>query len=374
MARIAIITSQAFSLINFRGPLIREMVRRGHEVAAIAPDHSISTEEGLRLLGAEPINAWISRAGRNPVSDLYSQIVLTKQVWNIRADHIFTYGMKPVIYGSIAARICKIPHRTALIEGLGYSFSEETSSLSRSAISFAVRILLRRTLEHYHSLFYLNGRDREDLLELNPSIRESLVHISGIGVDLDEYKATVPSTAEAMTFSLFARMVKSKGIGEFVRAAQLVHSDYPSTRFILIGGPDSNPDSFSSNQLEEWHNQGVVEWVDHVDDVKPWIEQTSVVVQPSYYREGLSRILQEAAAMGRASITTNWPGCREAIEDGKTGILVEPKNVNELASAMIKFIERPDMVLEMGARARMLAERKFDITQINEAILQEMNL
>jgi len=192
-------------------------------------------------------------------------------------------------------------------------------------------------------------------------------------VDLDHYHLA-PPVAAPVTFVLIARLLREKGIGEFVAAARLVRAAHPHTRMLLVGGMDENPGGLSRQQVQAWVDEGVIEWAGQVADVRSWIRQASVCVLPSYYREGVPRSLQEAMAMGRALITTDWVGCRDTVVSGYNGFLVPVRDGAALAAAMRCFIEQPGLIEKMGAASRRLAEQRFDVRRVNGLILQAMGL
>jgi len=179
----------------------------------------------------------------------------------------------------------------------------------------------------------------------------------------------MPSVLKPVTFILIARMLREKGIYEFVEAARQVRSRYPAVRFLLVGGVDQNPGSLTETELRGWVNEGLVEWPGHVTDVRPWFAQASVFVLPSY-REGVPRCSQEAMAMGRPVITTDSIGCRETVADGVNGFMVPVRDPVSLARAMIRFIESPDLIKIMGREGRRIAEERFDVHAINRQIIE----
>jgi glycosyltransferase involved in cell wall biosynthesis len=169
-------------------------------------------------------------------------------------------------------------------------------------------------------------------------------------------------------------MLREKGVYDFVEAARQVRERYPAVRFLLIGGCDQNPGSITEAELHAWVEEGLVEWPGHVNDVRPWFSQASVFVLPSYYREGLPRGNQEALAMGRPIITTDWVGCRETVADGINGFLVPVRDPNALVQAMMRFVKSPDLIEKMGQEGRRIAEERFDVHAINRQIIAVMGL
>lgn len=372
--KIALIGSQAFALWNFRGPLIQEMVERNLEVYALAPDYDDETREKVRKLGAKPIQYRLSRTGLNPFRDALDFLGLIATLRRIRPDVTFSYTIKPVIYGTLAAWVVGVPRRFAMIEGLGYAFTApgEQEELKRRVVRTIAQFLYKLALRRATKVFFLNPDD------LNEFVQKRLVHsekaflLGPIGVDLRAF-TPAPPVSEPITFLLAARLLREKGVVEFVEAARRIKVRYPCTRFILLGGLDTNPGAISGKEVEGWVKGGLIEWLGHVADVRPYLAQASVFVLPSY-REGVPRSIQEAMAMARPIITTDAPGCRETVIPGVNGFLVPVRNVDALVSAMERFINEPELIERMGKESRRIAEERFDVHKINRVLLEAMGL
>ncbi|NLO78707.1 MAG: glycosyltransferase family 4 protein [Xanthomonadaceae bacterium] len=371
--RLAIISNQAFSLVNFRGYLIRELVAAGVEVYALAPDYDDRFRGEVRSLGAVPVDFSLARTGMNPLRDGLDLLRLTNLLRRIRPDATLGYFIKPVIYGTIAAWLAGVPRRYALIEGLGYVFTESGAKESwrRVVLCWIVSALYRAALKRAERVFFLNDDDISEFVEKGIVDQDKTVKLGGIGVDLDEWRPLPPSM-QPLTFLLAARLLREKGIVEYAEAARRVKRRYPNIRFVLLGGLDPNPGGLTQSEVEEWVREGLLEWPGHVD-VRPWLAQTSVYVLPSY-REGVPRSTQEAMAMGRPVITTDAPGCRETVEHGRNGFLVPVRDPRALAEAMLRFIEQPELIESMGRESRRMAEERFDVYKVNAVMLQAMGI
>ena len=372
--RVCIIGNQAYSLLNFRGPLIASMVRRGLEVFALAPDYDEDTRAAVRMLGAEPVDFSLSRTGMNPARDAADMLRLAYFLRRVKPDITMGYAIKPVIFGTLAAWLARVPRRFAMIEGLGYVFTspEEIEPLKRRILRGGVSILYAIALRCANLVFFLNKDDVDELSKkrLVPSTKVFL--LGGIGVDLDYWKPAPPAT-KPVTFLLAARLLREKGIVEYAGAARLIKKKHPDTRFILLGSLDSNPGALSESEVQQWVSDGILEWPGHVPDLRPWLAQTSVYVLPSY-REGLPRSTQEAMAMARPVITADAPGCRDTVINGQNGFLVPVRDADALAAAMERFIVQPDLIDKMGQASRNMAEERFDARKINQVILREMGI
>ncbi|MBY6192898.1 glycosyltransferase family 4 protein [Marinobacter hydrocarbonoclasticus] len=373
MKTFLLIASFPDSLIKFRGPLLRALVAKGLDVHVAAPDLAdvpdIRTE--LEALGITLHEIGLKRTGTNPVADLATVAELWRLMRRIRADYVLGYTIKPVIYGSLAAWLAGLPNRFALVTGLGYAFTGEASG-KRGLLRKLIQRLYRFGLSKSRKVFFQNPDDEALFrqLKLLPADIPSCV-VNGSGVDVADY-ALAP-LLEKPSFLLIARLLGDKGVREYAQAARKVKTQYPDAVFRLVGWIDDNPDAISQQELDEWVNTGIVEFLGKLADVRPAIADCNVYVLPSY-REGTPRTVLEAMAMGRPVITTDAPGCRETVTDGDNGFLVPLKAVDELAAAMIRFIENPKLVGKMGQRSRQVAEQKYDVHRVNEFMLAEMGI
>lgn len=374
--RLALIANQAFSICNFRGPLVREMIRRGVTVYALAPDYDDTSRAAVVALGAVPVDSSLSRTGMNPLRDILDIFRLSIQLRRLRLNATFSYFIKPVIYGTLAARLAAVPERFAMIEGAGYVFSNDdktTNGKGRRLLRFFVTRLYRLGLSQAACVFLLNPDDKELFVNERMVSAEKVKLLDGIGLDL-EYYQVAPPVLQPICFILIARLLREKGVYDYIDAARRVKALHPEVRFYLLGGIDFNPTSVTEAEVCSWVAEGLVECPGQVSDVRIWIERASVFVLPSYYREGLPRSTQEAMAMGRPVITTDWVGCRETVEEGINGFMVPVRNPESLAQAMLTFVKQPELIAPMGAESRRMAEKKFDVHKINAQILASMRL
>ena len=369
---IALITTQAFSLGNFRGPLIRALCNAGVKVLALAPDYDDDTRATVTAFGATPVDCRLKRTGMNPLNDALDTLHLALLLRRLCPDIILGYTIKAVIFGTVAAWLARVPRRFAMIEGLGFVFSETIGNLSlkRRLLRRAVLFLYRTALVRADRVMFLNPDDVEECVNKGVVSREKASCLGGIGVDLAEW-GSVPSVIVPVTFLLAARLLREKGIVEYITAARLVKLKYPEVRFILLGGLDTNPGGLGRAEVEAWAQEGIIEWPGHVS-VRQWLEQASVYVLPSYYREGVPRSTQEAMAMGRPVITTDSPGCRETVEQGVNGFMVPVRDASALEQAMLNFVRQPELIAPMGTASRLMAEAKFDVHKINAEIFKIM--
>ena len=370
--RFALIGNAATPMCNFRLPLIEDIVARGHDVVALAPDYTDAQRAAIIAAGATPVDYPLARTGLNPLTDLKNMLVLAGRLRALAPGGVLCFGIKPATLGLCAAKLANIPARYALITGLGYAFTEDgKASWKRKLVGAAARLLYRHALRQAQVVFMQNPDDADTFVDLKIVRREKTVVVNGTGVRLADWPPALPVT-DPVTFLLAARLLRDKGVLDYVAAARAVKVDYPQARFILAGGTDTNPEAISREQVAEWVVEGVIEWPGHVD-MRSCLPHVSVFVLPSY-REGVPRSSQEAMAMGRAIITTDVPGCRETVIDGVNGYLIPVRDSNALATAMRKFLARPDDIGGMGRASRAYAEKKFDAADINAKMIAHMAL
>lgn len=368
MKRLALITSHAPSLLSFRVPLIQALVAGGVKVWALAPNYDESSRAAILKLGATPVDCPIDRTGMSPLRDLANTWRMFILLRRLQPDLTLGYFIKPVIYGTIAAFFARVPRRIAMIEGLGYVFTPAGAGLSfrRRVLKVLVLRLYKMGLSCAHKVVFLNPDDRDELVVAGALLPEKAFLLGGIGVELNDWKLP-PASAEPVTFLLVARLLREKGIEEYAAAARLVKEKYPQVRFILLGGLDDNPGALTEADVKGWCEEGIIEWHGHVP-VRSWMAKTSVYVLPSY-REGMPVSTQEAMAAGRAVITSDVPGCRQTVEQGVNGFLVPPRNPEELAKAMVRFIEQPELIQSMGKSSLRIAQERFDVHKVNERLM-----
>ncbi len=370
MARILVIASFTPSLVKFRGDLLREFIARGHEVVCCSPDPDDPTLRQLEEIGAVHREYRLQRTGMNPLADLATLRDLRRIMATERPDHVLSYTIKPVIYGSLAAGRQKVPAISAMITGLGTTFLG--SGFKGRLLNRYARFMYRAALKECRTVFFQNPDDSEVFVDLDLVEPRQVVHINGSGVNLDHFRPE-PVPAGPPVFLLIARLVSDKGLAEFVEAAHLVKADFPRARFLVAGFFEDHPRAISRRQMDAWVADGLVEFLGFADDVRPLLHDCSVYCLPSY-REGTPRTVLEALAVGRAVITTDAPGCRETVIDRSNGFLVPVRDGPALATAMKNLCRDPDLVRSMGDASRQLAESKYDVVRVNAAIRVGMGL
>jgi len=369
MKKIMITAGYGNSLVWFRSDLIKSWLTKGFQVVAAAPGHEAADK--MKAMGVKYYQIPLSRTGLNPFKDLLLLFSLRGLLKKEKPDYMFSYTIKPVVYGSLAAFLNKRVKVYSMITGMGYVFTE--SSGKTGLLKLFVTWLYRVALHRNEKVFFQNTDDVDIFISLKIVSAEKVVLVNGSGVNID-YFSPVPLPEKPVSFLLIARLLWEKGIKEYVQAARVIRCKYPRTKFVMIGWSfEKIPAAIGPEQVELWKNEGLVEILGETGDVRPFIAEASVYVLPSY-REGTPRTVLEAMAMGRPVITTDAPGCRETVIDGLNGFLVPVQDSTALAEAMKKFILEPDLISKMGSAGRKLAEDKYDVHKVNRVINQAMNL
>jgi glycosyltransferase involved in cell wall biosynthesis len=350
---------------------LRAIVEHGHQVTACAPAASAEISATLAASGIAYCSVPVDRGGLRPDRDFRAVLHLVRLFKETRPDVVLSYMAKPVIYGSLAARLAGVPECYAMITGLGFTFSINgpASYLVRQVMVGMYRLSLRGS----RRIFFQNRDDREAFERWGIVRRpEQAVMINGSGIDLEAFTpALFPAD---ISFLLIARLLREKGIREYVEAARIVRAKHPWVRFRLVGWRDNHVTAIPEHELQGWIKEGVVEYLGRLEDVRGAIAGCSVYVLPSYYREGTPRTVLEAMAMGRPIVTTDSPGCRETVREGGNGYLVPPRNARALAQVLEQFIEQPELIPAMGRESRRIAIEKYDVHTVNAVILQAMGL
>ncbi|WP_449243003.1 glycosyltransferase family 4 protein [Desulfovibrio sp.] len=379
--RIAVIAGYSPALTNFHGPLLAAMRARGHEVTALAPDDSPAARDALRRMGVSFVPVSLSRAGLNPLADLAFLRELTGWLRRLAPDASLSLMVKPVIWGSLAASLARVPAIYALIPGLGRAFGLEGERLplGRRLLNRLVRGLYRLALPRCRGVLFLNPDDRDlfrNLGLLRPE--QASIVVPGAGVDLTRFSPAEPVLPDPVeggpVFLTMTRLLLDKGLPEFAEAARTLKARYPAAEFRVLGAPEPGPGGVPAERLRAWAEEGAVRVLEPVADVRPELRRASVCVLASAYREGLPRSLLEAMSMARPIIASDTPGCRETVIPRRNGFLVPPRDPQALARAMERFILDPELIAEMGAESRLLAERRFGSEQVDAQILDFLGL
>lgn len=375
--KIIIIGTIASSFLGFRADLIKLLIDKGHSVYAFTSEYSSGDLEAIESLGALPIVYHLNRGGLNPIADVKATYKLSQKIKKIVPDLVFSYFAKPVVFGTLAANFAKVPQVIGMLEGLGYTFTDQPDGLTKKAwLIKKIQIFLYKiALPKLDKLIFLNPDDQQDLMTAYSIKAKEVVVLGGIGLNLNEYLYhPISNVRPPICFLFMGRLLKEKGIHDFVAAAKIVKEKYPASLFIVLGAIDSsNLGALQQSELDSLISSKIISYPGHVGSVKEWITKSHVFVLPSY-REGVPRSTQEAMAIGRPIITTDVPGCRETVVDGANGFLVEKWNPPALAEKMNYFIEHPEQIEKMGHKSYEIAQEKFDANKVNLRLLKIMGL
>ncbi len=364
--KLLIVVNVPWFFVSHRARLATAARAAGFEVHVATSDGPAVAE--IVALGVTHHVVDLSRSGLSPPRELRCAFQLWSLLRRLRPSVIHLVTIKPVLYGGIAARLVGIKGVISAISGMGFVFIARgwRADLMRRMVVALYRLALGgpRT-----KVVLQNPSDFEALLSAGTIRAEQVVLIPGSGVDLDAYRVE-PEPDSPPVVLMLSRLLVDKGVREFVAAARLLRARGGTARFVLAGDPDpENPASIGDDELARWRDERIVELAGFRSDVSALMAQSHLVVLPSY-REGLPKVLLEAAACGRAVVTTDVPGCRDAIEPGVTGVLVPPKDVAALASAVERLLGDPARRAAMGAAGRRLAEARFDTRAVETAHVQ----
>lgn len=348
--------------------------RLAHAEAAIRAgyDVSVATRESehgdvIRACGIGLIPFEMTRRGFNPFRECLTILRLAKLYRSHRPDLVHHVALKPVVYGSIAALVARVPATVNAIAGLGYAFTS-SDGLAR-LLKPMIAMLLPRLLNRRGRRVIVQNPDDGDVLREMGVETHRVVLIPGAGVDPRTFVVAEEAPAP-VTILLASRMIWDKGIAAFVDAAGVLGPRFSGVRFVLVGRPDpGNPKAVPEAKLNEWNRSGVIEWWGYRADMPHVLAQSHVVCFPSTYGEGIPKILIEAAASGKPIVATDIPGCREVVRNAETGYLVPPGNLDALVNALADLISDPEKRVAMGGRGRVLFEQFFALDQVIAATL-----
>ena len=346
--------------LSHRLELALEALRRGDDVLVVCGRNT--GEERFREHGIPFMTFHLTRSGANPISEVRSLTALRRIYRGTRPDLVHHVTIKPVLYGTAVARWCGVGAVVNAVPGLGFLFTGE--GLWPFLRTRLVLLLYRLAMSHPNmAVIFQNGDDRRVFLEHGLVSRVEAKLIQGSGVDLERFSYKPPAEGD-VTFLLVARMLRDKGVMEFVDAARALKRQRPGWRFQLAGDVDpGNPTSLRVEEIRSWERSGTVEWLGRRDDVAELMAHSSVVVLPSY-REGMPKVLLEAAAVGRPMIASDIAGCRQIVRPGETGLLVQARSSKPLTEAMLTLGDDPALRQQMGIAARELAEKSFSVRKV----------
>lgn len=365
--RFVLVSPKNRTVYNFRGDLLREVAKAGCEAVVTGPNQVDA--DRIEALGARFCEIPLAKDGINPREDLSYLFRLWRLFRSERPKVVLGYTVKPVVYGSIAAKLAGVPHVTVMVTGLGYTFTATTRKAR--ILREVVKMLYRVALLCADTVIFQNPDDRDEFVAARLVAARKTRIVNGSGVNLARYPAS--TTPTILTFFMLARVLRSKGIQEYLEAARKVKAEFPEVRFMLLGAVEEQADSLGHDFLEPYLRDGTVEHFGETHDVAHFYRQCSVFVLPSY-REGTPRTVLEAMSMARPVITTDVPGCRQTVVEGVNGFLVPPRDVEALAERMAWFARHPESIASMGQASRELCAEKFDVAKVNADMMRHLKM
>lgn len=370
MKRILFVVNSDWGFLLYRTPLAKAAKSQGVDVWVATPNTGVSNE--ISEMGFNYIELPISRDGKNIFGELLTFIRILRIYIKLSPDIIHHVTLKPIIYGTLIASLLNTSYVVNAISGLGYTFSSNSSgSIFRTFIKFLLKISLKYRKSR---IIFQNPDDFKTFLDNRLIDNYQGKLIRGSGVDC---RVFTPSNFQSdnKIILLPARMIIEKGILEFVEAARLLHLDYPDVRFVLVGKIDSeNPSSIDHYQIMCWEKEGIIEWWGHKNNMAEILNESFAVVLPTFYGEGLPKVLLEAAACNKPIITTNVPGCKEIVRHEVNGLLIPAKDEVALAEAIRRLLDNPEFATQLGNNGREIVQKEFSEELVVEKTFEVYNL
>ncbi|NLD49209.1 MAG: glycosyltransferase family 4 protein [Clostridiaceae bacterium] len=365
--KFILISPKNRTVYNFRGDLIKEIISEGYEVIVTGPNKD--EIDKINDLGVRFELIPLDKNGLSIKEDFRYLLSLIKLFKEEKPDITLGYTIKPVIYGSLAAKIAGVKNINSMVTGVGYVFTAQTKKAK--IIRFIVSILYKIGFKCANTVIFQNPDDLNEFVDRKLVHREKCWLVNGSGVNMDKFAlAPLP---EKLTFFMLSRVMYSKGIREYLNAAQEIKKRYPEVRFMLLGAVEDIQDSMQMNDLRTYIDNGIIDYYGETDGVASYYRQCSVYVLPSY-REGTPRTVLEAMAMGRPIITTDAPGCRETVVDGVTGFIVPVQDSVTLVEKLEWFITNQEEIGKMGQASYQLCQDKFNVQKVNADMLKYLKI
>ena len=363
---IVIIYNATHHVLLFKAELIKSLKENGYKVVVLASADNYT--EKLKELVDDFYEIKLDSSGVNPIKDAYLIFQIYKICKGIKPTAILNFTIKPVIYGTFAGKLIGGIPVINTITGLGTVF------ISKGFANRVAKFLYKFTFKYSHLVFFQNPDDQQFFKELKIILKDNTKLIPGSGVDLDRFKPLINKEREQLKVLFIGRIIADKGVYELIESAKIIKSQYSNITFMLMGLVGvKNKTSINKNEVDNWVNEGLIEFIPFKDDIRGVLGDADLVVLPSY-REGIPRTLIEATSMAKPLVATDVPGCREVVQHEKNGFLCQVKDPVSLANALKRFIELDyASKIEMGKRSRELAEEKFDIVKVNNCYINEIN-
>ena len=370
--KILILGNNSDDFVGIRGELLKAMADHGHQLVLSGPAPLLpDTLEKVRTLNAEFHQIPLHPLSFNPVKEIFTFLSILDRIRHIKPEMVLLITIKPIMYGSIAARIAGVRKIYSLNSGLGRLFS--FSTIKEKLLFQLIRPILKLAFKFNTRAFFQNHDDIDLYVEKEIIDPEKAVRVNGTGIDLKKFIYRENKIVGEIKVIMISRLLKAKGVDFYCQAAKKIIDNYRGkVRFSLVGNFEYSKDAITRHELSNMVGDHV-DYLGSTNDVRPYLIDHNIFVLPSFYREGVPRVIMEAMATGMPVITTDSVGCRDTI-NGKNGLLVSVKDVDSLYRAMEFFIKNTDKVEIMSAEGRKFVESKFDINQVNQIMLSVMNL
>lgn len=369
MKKIMMIAPKTKTFINFRGDLMKDIKKKEYNIVAVIPE-----DEEKEFLKENNIKTVLINVNKNSLSILntinyYKQ--LRKIINKEKPDKVFSYTIKPVIFGSIAAKKENVKEIYSLICGLGYLYS--VRNIKTKLLRIICGLLYKYAFKVNKKVIFQNENDLNEFVKRKYVEKEKCEIVNGSGVNLDKFKRNdLPN--DKISFLMISRILKQKGVIEYCKAAKIIKEKYQDVSFTYIGDLENKRGKGTYKKFKKYIEGNTIKYIKETKHVEDYLKEASVFVLPTYYGEGIPRTIIEAAAMARPIITTNIPGCREVVIDGKNGVFVKEKDVNDLVEKMEYMIKNKDKLQSMGNEGFKICKEKFTIDIINNKMMEIMDI
>ncbi len=367
--KILVLSSHTPSLFWFRLDMMHAFQAKGAEVIAVGPDSNEKWFADFKEKGIEYRSIPISRNGLNIFTDIKTFKALMGLVRETRPDKIFTYQAKTIVYGTLAAKFVGYAEVYPLVAGLGSIFRGH--GIKNKIVKAILGLQYKLAFRYSKKVIFQNTDDKSELLRLGLLVEEKACMIHGSGVNTSKFTPTAFPKKKAILY--IGRLIGDKGVWEYLALAKRLHDNRNDIRCLLVGPYDTNPSAITPEELSPYIDGGIVEYLGEQKDIRPYVEQCTVYVLPSYH-EGTPKTVLEAMSMGRPIVTTDAPGCRETVVNGVNGYLVPVRNVDALEKAVLNILSNPKLITAFGRKSREIAESKFDVNKVNDSIMGIMSL